>query len=104
MQFLVIFTNKPEFAEQGMPADFGERMADDAARLRTLYGQGVLRQVWALDRPEHGGAALLEADSADHARDLLATVPLVKIGYNDYELFPLAPYPGFASARNIQPV
>ena len=51
----------------------------------------------ALARAERGGAALLEADSVDHARDLLATVPLVRIGYNDYELFPLAPYPGFAA-------
>ena len=98
MQFLVIFTNKPEFATDGPPAGFAERMAEDAARLRVLYAEGSLRQVWALDRPEHGGAALLEADSADHARDLLATVPLVKIDYNDYELFPLAPYPGFAPA------
>ena len=98
MQFLVIFNNKPEFATDGPPADFAERMAEDAARLKVLYAEGAVRQVWALDRAEHGGAALLEADSVDHARDLLATVPLVKIDYNDYELFPLAPYPGFAAS------
>lgn len=95
MQFLVIFNNKPEFAAEGPPADFADRMADDAERLKELYAEGSLRAVWALDRPERGGAALFEADSPEQARDLLATVPLVKIDYNDYELFPLAPYPGF---------
>ena len=99
MQFLVVFTNKPEFTTAGPPADFADRMAEDAERLEELYSQGALRQVWALDRAEHGGAALLEVDSVEHARDLLATVPLVKIDYNDYELFPLAPYPGFAPTR-----
>ena len=98
MQFFVIFNNKPEFAVDGPPPDFAERMADDAERLKELYAEGTLRQVWALDRAEHGGAALLEADSAEHAHDLLATVPLVKIDYNDYDLFPLIPYPGFGPA------
>ena len=95
MQFLVIFNNKPEFATAGPPADFAERMAEDAEHLKKLYGEGSLRQVWALDRPERGGAALLETDSPQQAHDLLATVPLVAVGYNDYELLALAPYPGF---------
>lgn len=95
MQFFVIFNNKPEFATDGPPADFADRMADDAERLKELVTEGSVRQVWALDRPEHGGAALLEADSVEHARDLLATVPLVKVDYNDYDLFSLVPYPGF---------
>ena len=95
MQFLVIFTNKPEFATEGVPADFTDRMADDQQQLRRLYADGLLREVWTLDTEERGGAALFEVDSAEQLHEVVATVPFVKIGYNDYQAFPLAPYAGF---------
>ena len=96
MQFLVIFNNKPEFATDGPPADFAERMADDAARLKELYAEGSLRQVWALDTKTKGAAVLFEADSPAGLQKMIDTFPLIKVDYADYQIWPLAPYPAFA--------
>ncbi len=96
MQFIVIFTNKPRFFTEGMPDDFAERMRDDTAHLRKLYADGIVRDVWTLDTAERGGVALFEADSLSQLETVVADIPFVNIDYNDYEILPLAPYPGFS--------
>lgn len=97
MQFLVLFLNKPEFVGEGgkMPDDFLQRLAEDTLELRKMYEEGAMRQIWTLDIPERGGAALVEAASTEEAEQLMQRVPLVALDYNNYELYPLMPYRGF---------
>ena len=99
MQFFVAFSNSARFAEEGMPADFAEVMQEDQARIRQLYAEGTIRDAWAFDRPERGGALLFETDSVAQFDELLASIPFVERDYNDYEIYPLAPFPGFFSRK-----
>ena len=65
MQSLVIFTPKQKFETEGIPSDFAEREAAEEAQAQVLYGQGGLRQVWALNIESKGAAVLFEATSGD---------------------------------------
>ena len=98
MQFFVAFSNSTEFATNSPPADFVDVLREDQARIRAMYAEGTVRAAWTFDREEKGGALLFEARSREHLDELLATVPLVKRGYNDCEVFPLAPFAGFSPA------
>lgn len=96
MQYLVVFSNKERFASEGMPTDFKEKMVEDQAQIKKLYAEGTVRQVWALARQDRGGVVLFEANSAEHLQGLIDEVPFVQLDYNDYQILPLDPYPGFA--------
>ncbi len=70
-------------------------LAKEARRAWELYQSGVFREIYfARDVPL--AIVVMEADSVEDAKKALATLPLVKAGYIDFEVIPLAPYPGFA--------
>lgn len=92
MQFLAISRRRIEsFSE----ADFAALAEEESQRVRTLYAEGVIRQIWRRgDMP--GACILLEADSEEMARALLATLPLAKADMLELVcVAPLLPYPGF---------
>ena len=67
----------------------------EARRAWELYQSGFIREIYFVkDRPL--AVVILEADTVDEAKRSLATLPLVKEGYIDFDLLPLVPYPGFA--------
>ena len=95
MQSLVIFTPKQKFQTEGMPSDFAEQEAAEEVQAQVLYGQGGLRQVWALNIKSKGAAVLFEAASNDELKTMIDSFPLIKLDYADYQIWPLAPYPAF---------
>ena len=95
MQFLVIFTPKQKFANEGLPSDFAKLEQAEEEQAQVLYTGGGLRQVWALDTKTKGAAVLFEAASAEDLQGMIDTFPLIKVDYADYQIWPLAPYPGF---------
>ena len=56
---------------------------------------GGLRQIWALDTKTRGAACLFEAKNPEDLQKMIDTFPLIKVDYADYQIYPLAPYPGF---------
>jgi muconolactone delta-isomerase len=71
-------------------------MEAEAERARRLYSEGIYRQIWSRgDLP--GAAIIVEAPSADAARDVIDTLPLKANGMLLLDLLvPLNPYRGFA--------
>jgi muconolactone delta-isomerase len=92
MQFLALSRRR---IERFSDADFAAMADEESQRVRTLYAEGVIRQIWRRgDMP--GACILLEADSEETARALLATLPLAEAGMLELILVtPLQPYPGF---------
>ena len=99
MQLLVIYRPPRRFADEGIPDDFAEVEGREEARLQELYAAGRARQAWALDTATRGAAVLYEVDSAAELEELNGSVPMVQRGYSEYQVYPLAPYPGFAPKR-----
>ena len=67
----------------------------EAAKAWELYQSGVLRELYF--RADRADAVLvLECSSAEQARERLAELPLMRAGLIEFELIPLAPYPGFS--------
>ena len=95
MQFLVIFTPKQKFETKSVPSDFTKFLAAEDAQVKLLYGQGGVRQVWALDTKSKGAALLFEVASAKELQSMIDSLPLIKVDYADYQIWPLAQYPGF---------
>lgn len=76
-------------------AQFQPHLKAEARRVWELYQAGPLREIYF--RQDWPGAVLiLECTDADEARDILATLPLVKAGLIAFEIIPLRPYPGLA--------
>lgn len=70
-------------------------LREEAARAWDLYQAGDLRELhFRADRRE--AVLFLEVPDIAAARAVLATLPLVRERLIDFELVPLAPYPGFA--------
>lgn len=94
MQFLTISRRTEGFAD----TDFATLLGDEIQRVRALYAEGVVRQIWHRgDIP--GACLLLEADSAEHARELLNTLPFVRAGMLELSIIPLKPYAGFGPGK-----
>ena len=74
-----------------------ELVAREAARIKELYAQGFLRQVWK--RGDTPGAAILwEAADPDAVRNALSSLPIAQAGMLEIvSLVPLEPYHGFAA-------
>ncbi len=95
--------------EQDVPGVVGERFGPhlkaEALKVWELYQTGVLREIYF--RQDRSAAVLvLECESVQAAREMLAALPLVEKGLITFDLIPLAPYPGFArlfAADALQP-
>ena len=93
MQFLTLSRRRTEaFTE----AQFAEKLEDEAQRVRTLYSEGAIRQIWRRgDMP--GACILFEADSEEAVYALLESLPLAQAGMLEImSVIPLCPYPGFS--------
>jgi len=93
MQFLSLSRRK--VAEFGEAAFTPELVAAEGQRVRELYVEGTLRQVWR--RSDTAGAAILwEAADEAAARAALESLPLYRAGLLELTaVVPLQPYPGF---------
>lgn len=72
-----------------------ELLKEEAVRAWQLHQSGVIRELYF--RADRQAAVLmLECGSVDDARTVLSTLPLVKRKLIDFDVIPLAAYPGFA--------
>ena len=92
MQFLSISRRR---TEQFTDAQFAALAEAESQRVRTLYSEGLIRQIWRRgDQP--GACIVFEADSEATVRELLASFPLGAAGMLEIiAVIPLNPYPGF---------
>jgi len=101
MQFLTLSRRR---TESFTDADFAARVVAEVEQARVLYAEGFIRQIW--HRADIPGACLLvEADSEQHVRERLDTLPLVDAGMLEVLIIPLKPYVGFcvpAEARRAK--
>ena len=93
MQFLAISRMRTDLFSD---ADFGPLLEDEAQRARTLYIEGMVRQIWHRG-DERGACSLLEADSEGAAREIIGSLPLVRAGM--LELVNREPDPAAALSR-----
>ncbi len=74
---------------------FPPHLKAEGARAWELYQAGIIRELYF--RQDQSAAVLvLECNDVEEARRALATLPLVREKLIDFEIIPLAPYPGFS--------
>ncbi len=77
------------------PEQFPPHLKTEAARAWQLVQAGVFREMYfRQDRPS--AVLILECSSVEEAWDALKSLPLAKAGLIDFDVIPLAPYPGFS--------
>nr|WP_234891148.1 muconolactone Delta-isomerase family protein [Agrobacterium vitis] len=81
--------------EQFGENDFAAKRDEEAERIRALYVEGAIRQIWF--RGDHPGACILwEAASDGEVRAHLSTLPYNVAGMLEIvSVIPLLPYLGF---------
>lgn len=92
MEILAIVRRRTEtFSDD----DFAPVLEPEAEAVRRLYAQGIVRAIWSRgDTP--GGVMLIEADSVEAARAVVASYPLMQKGMLELEaIIPLKGYRGF---------
>lgn len=95
MQFLSISRRR---TDQFPPEAFTpELIANEGKRVKVLYADGILRQIWK--RGDMPGATILwEANNEDEVRAAIASLPIFEAGMLEVvALVPLEPYAGFAN-------
>lgn len=92
MQFLTLTRRRTETFSD---ADFAQQAEAESQRVRTLYTEGIVRQIWKRgDIP--GACLLLEVENEAQAREALASLPLAQLGMLEImSVVPLQPYHGF---------
>jgi muconolactone delta-isomerase len=93
MQFLSMSRRRTEaFPPEAFS---GELAAHESQRVKELYAEGILRQIWMRgDVP--GACVVWEAASEDEVRAAIGSLPIFKAGMLELvALAPLKPYPGF---------
>ena len=85
--------------EQPVPGATSQEIAPhlhaEEERVWELYIEGIIREIYfRQDRSE--AVIMLECKDLSEAKELLASLPLVSMGLIQFELVPLAAYPGFA--------
>ena len=92
MQVLAIVRRR---TERYSDAEFAPMLEPEAQAVRTLYAQGAVRQMWSRE-DALGGVLLLEAESLEAARAIVASLPLVERDMAEVEkIVPLKGYRGF---------
>ena len=93
MQFMILSRRRTElFGEDAYTPDALEA---EAERVRALYIDAKVRQIW-LRGDVRGACMIMEADSEDEVRALLASLPLFAAGKQEtVAIVPLLPYRGF---------
>lgn len=78
------------------PGQFTDQaLKEEAVRAWQLHQSGVIRELYF--RADRDAAVLmLECKSLDEAKAVLSTLPLVQHKLIDFDVIPLAAYPGFA--------
>jgi muconolactone delta-isomerase len=74
---------------------FAPHLVAEAERAWDLHQQGVIRELY-FRADEDAAVLVLECRDEGEAKELLATLPLVREGLIAFELIPLRAYPGFA--------
>jgi muconolactone delta-isomerase len=81
--------------EGAKPEQFEPYLKAEAQHVWEFYQSGVLRELYfRADRSE--AVLMLECVDLDDAKQVLASLPLVKAGLITFDIIPLLPYPGFA--------
>jgi muconolactone delta-isomerase len=87
-------------AEGVTSAQFARFAEAEARRVWELYQNGIIREIYfRADRSE--AVLILECADTNEAQHVLESLPLVKAELIQFELIPLAPYPGFARLFNL---
>lgn len=74
---------------------FAPMLEPEAQAIRTLYAQGAVRAIWSRE-DALGAVVLLEAESLDRARQIIAMLPLVESDMAEVQmLIPMKGYRGF---------
>jgi len=73
-----------------------QHSAEEIQAVWQLYAQGVCREFYT--RANEAGRVVLifESESAEAAKEALATLPFVQLHLIDFDLIPLAPFTGLA--------
>lgn len=92
MEFIAVMRRRTEaFSAE----EFDKYLEAEAETVREMYIAGAVRSIWSRS-DALGAVLLLEADSLDHAEQLVASLPLMQRGMLDREkLIPLRGYRGF---------
>ena len=91
MKILAIET---EIQNTGSEA-FEPYLKSEAARVWDLVQAEFIREVYF--RQDRSDAVLvLECENITTAREILKSLPLVRVGLIEFDLIPLRPYPGFS--------
>jgi muconolactone delta-isomerase len=81
--------------EQYRDADFAPVLPGETARIKQLYADGVVRQIW--HRGDGLGACfVLEAADLDAAREIVEELPIARAGLAEFTVLALTPYRGFS--------
>ena len=91
MKILALERDAPGTRAEDFTADL---LKAEALHAWQLHRTGEIRELYfRTDR--HAAVLVLECDSAEHARGILSSLPLVQKGLIEFEVIPLTAYPGF---------
>jgi muconolactone delta-isomerase len=92
MKIIALERSVPDVADDAFTEDL---LREEAARAWDLHQRGAIRELYfRADRQE--AVLVLEAADPAAARAVLEQLPLVRARLIDFDLVPLAAYPGFA--------
>lgn len=75
-------------------SEFEKFIPEETDRVRGLYAEGVVRQIWLRDDLP-GACFVIEADGHDAARAVVDALPMAASGLSEFTVIPLRPYRGF---------
>lgn len=75
-------------------SDFDVVIPAETARVRALYADGIVRQIWLRDDVQ-GACFIVEADSLEDARATVDALPMASSGLSEFTITGLHPYRGF---------